>query len=511
VNHAGRDVGELIGAELITVDALVARMRQSAAQRRAPMELDVVARPSIVRADGKAEADTGQHEIAEALLAQADFNRSLAETLAIIGQGLKAMDARITAYAEKSQRTRDQVMEEIGRLATAVDARARTVAARLEHAEQKLSHDLDQLRETVLARVDGVETKVRDGVEQSERSVLELRTEFSELDHRLTDELAGIAAHLNDVRQGIRDDIAALDARVKNEVDQSTASRQQFTELEHRLAHQLDAMQMRMLRAERGSITSTVTQSPDTGDSAGFDGAANTSGDQRELRPERRSSPNVGSNELGGLPFDYFMFEHRFRGPVSEIKRRHTMYLPLFHGCQNVLDAGCGRGEFVELLSEQGIHVTGIDNSEDMADFCRDRGLRVVYADMFNYLRDLPDASLDGFFSAQVVEHLPPERILELVALCGQKLKTGGVVVIETQNPACPEALGNFHVDPTHVRPVPAKMLSYMLEQRGFQVQSVKFSAPIEESTSTEVLDVTDDFPRDIRMYQDYAVVARRP
>jgi 2-polyprenyl-3-methyl-5-hydroxy-6-metoxy-1,4-benzoquinol methylase len=232
------------------------------------------------------------------------------------------------------------------------------------------------------------------------------------------------------------------------------------------VAHQLDEIRMRLIRAER---------------------------------PPQEMLP----------PFDYFLFEHRFRGSVSEIKQRHAMYLEAFIGRHNVLDVGCGRGEFVELLAEHGVHVLGIDISQDVIDFCRDRGIRSVeVADMFPYLERLTDSSLDGLFASQVVEHLDPKRIQQLLTLAARKIGAGGIVVIETPNPACPEALGNFYVDPTHVRPVPAQLLWYLLERLGFTVVTAKFSSPVGDGVDPPILDTAANFPRQIALYQDYAILA---
>ena len=47
--------------------------------------------------------------------------------------------------------------------------------------------------------------------------------------------------------------------------------------------------------------------------------------------------------------------------------------------------------------------------------------LEAETADLFVYLAGLPEASLDGIFCAQVVEHLPPGRLPEMIKLCAGK------------------------------------------------------------------------------------------
>ena len=106
--------------------------------------------------------------------------------------------------------------------------------------------------------------------------------------------------------------------------------------------------------------------------------------------------------------FDYAGFEERFRGSEEEIKERQRIYVPYFEGRNDVLDIGCGRGEFLELMRESGIQARGVDLDLDMILLCRDKGLDVSVDDAFAYLGALPDDSLGGIFAAQVIEHLHP-------------------------------------------------------------------------------------------------------
>ena len=164
----------------------------------------------------------------------------------------------------------------------------------------------------------------------------------------------------------------------------------------------------------------------------------------------------------------------------------------------------------VELLSESGIPVTGIDRDDDMVDECLERGLRVVRADVFDYLKTISDASVGGIFAAQLVEHFNPEQVLTLVELCRAKLKTGGVIILETVNPHCALALGNFYLDPTHVRPIPPKLLAFMLTQSAFVLQTFQFSSPVPESGVSATLAITTDWDARVQAYQDYAMIAIR-
>jgi O-antigen chain-terminating methyltransferase len=222
---------------------------------------------------------------------------------------------------------------------------------------------------------------------------------------------------------------------------------------------------------------------------------------------ERRLDENVFPEVL-----DYFDFEQRFRGSPEEIARRQTMYLDIFEGRQGVLDLGCGRGEFVDLLVRHDIGVLGVDASSAMVEFGASRGLPVVHADLFEHLEHQADASLGGVAALQVVEHLLPDGIIGLLIRAAKKLSPLAPMLAETVNPACLRAMGNFFVDPTHVRPVPAPLLVYLFERAGLCVSEVRYSAPIEATDEmASVLHADPHNLPDTSDYQDYAVVGCRP
>jgi SAM-dependent methyltransferase len=177
--------------------------------------------------------------------------------------------------------------------------------------------------------------------------------------------------------------------------------------------------------------------------------------------------------------FDYFLFEERFRGSEADIKNRQHRYVDIFRGRENVVDLGCGRGEFLELMRENGVSARGVESNTAMFQLCREKGLNVVQQSLFDYLESVPAGSVGGIFCSQVIEHLPSGLQIRLVALSHSKLKPGSPVVIETINPQCLFALSrNFFLDPTHVRPVHPEMLQFLLESTHFEKVELQFSSP---------------------------------
>ncbi|MGH9721116.1 MAG: class I SAM-dependent methyltransferase, partial [Bryobacteraceae bacterium] len=181
--------------------------------------------------------------------------------------------------------------------------------------------------------------------------------------------------------------------------------------------------------------------------------------------------------------FDYGRFAERFRGTEEYVKKNIQAYRTEFQGRKRVLDIGCGRGEFLEMMRDADVNAYGVELSEECVGLCRAKGLEVLGEDLFEHLASLPDGQLDGIFCAQVVEHLPPPRLPELVKLAALKLRRGGLVAIETPNPECLAIFAShFYLDPTHTRPVPHPFLAFLLEESGFGDIRVMKLSPAAES-----------------------------
>ena len=229
--------------------------------------------------------------------------------------------------------------------------------------------------------------------------------------------------------------------------------------------------------------------------------------------------------------FTYLGFEDAFRGSADEIRQRLSDYVGRFEGAADVLDIGCGRGEFLDLLRERGIAARGVDSNHSMVEASRARGLDVAKADALAYLQAQPDASLGGIFSAQVIEHLPPAYLTRLIDAAAVKLRPGGLIVLETINPTCWMAFFESYIrDLTHVQPIHPETLQFLLRASGFSPVTLEYRAPVDPAArlqplvrpadpvdpATEVL--IETFNANVEAlngrlfgFQDYAAVGRRP
>jgi len=192
-------------------------------------------------------------------------------------------------------------------------------------------------------------------------------------------------------------------------------------------------------------------------------------------------------------PMDYQAFSDRFRGSEEHVRENQRFYAGRFQG--NVLDLGCGHGEFLEVMRDRGVQARGIDQSAESVACCRTKGLDVEQADLFAYLEGLPDKSLDGIFSSQVVEHLGVNQVPLMIRLCAAKLRSGGLLAIETPNPACLAIFAtHFYLDPTHVRPVPSPLVAFYMEESGLGGIEV-----VERFPAVESFPELKDLPEGVR------------
>jgi 2-polyprenyl-3-methyl-5-hydroxy-6-metoxy-1,4-benzoquinol methylase len=240
-----------------------------------------------------------------------------------------------------------------------------------------------------------------------------------------------------------------------------------------------------------------------------------------ELRLIRQRTPAVAADPAqtpthlpaaapASTGFDYARFAERFRGPEDYVRGNVDFYKPFFAGRENVLDIGCGRGEFLASMRELGVGARGIELSEESVELCRGKGLNAEVADLFTYLGAQIDGEFDGIFSSQVVEHLDPARLPEMIRLCAAKLRRGGILAIETPNPECLAIFAtHFYLDPTHTRPIPHPLMAFYMEESGLGQIEVHELSPAVESMP-EVAELPENFRRRFFGGLDYAITGRR-
>ena len=247
---------------------------------------------------------------------------------------------------------------------------------------------------------------------------------------------------------------------------------------------------------------------------------------------EKKSAgePMEGVDAYSGKWMDelYYSFEEAFRGSRLSLQRKMAVYLPELQEVTGrvfplenapelpadcaVLDLGCGRGEFLELLAKNGIQAIGIDENRLMVKHGQEAGLAVRQGDIFTFLAELPPACLAVVTAFHVIEHLPFERQLLLIDHARRVLAPGGMLLLETPNP-CNILAGSvdFYRDPTHLRPIHPDTLLFLANARGFDRAGIFFLNDIEDvgpvledAANMRFTDLQDY----VRVSRDYALIA---
>ena len=221
----------------------------------------------------------------------------------------------------------------------------------------------------------------------------------------------------------------------------------------------------------------------------------------------------------------YVAFENRSRGSRDDIRQRLSDYLDAFAEQAPVVDLGCGRGEFLDLLRERGVTAIGVESNAQMVAECRAQGLDVFQTDLLSFLREQESGWLGGIFAAQVAEHLPPPVLQAMAREAYRALRPGGLLVLETVNPRSVTGfLEVYNRDLTHERPLHPDTLSFLLAAEGFTDVQVMMRSPVEAASTLQPVPSADLPPAAAAAlnenverlnallygYQEYAVFARR-
>ena len=220
--------------------------------------------------------------------------------------------------------------------------------------------------------------------------------------------------------------------------------------------------------------------------------------DQLEAQLYARPYAAELNDAAGGAGTEYRSFEDVFRGPEERIRELLVPYVGLLRGHEPVLDAGCGRGELLDLLREEEIEAAGVDIDEGMVERAREKGHSVEHADVVDYLECQPEETYGAIVAIHVIEHLPYESLLRFLELAREKLVSDGLLIVETVNPHSLQAFKTFWTDLTHRAPIFPEVAAALATIQGFASVRVIFPRG------------TGDDDVDLREETEYAVVAVR-
>lgn len=162
---------------------------------------------------------------------------------------------------------------------------------------------------------------------------------------------------------------------------------------------------------------------------------------------------------------------YEFGGSEDIVRRAQERFVKFFRNSAPVLDIGCGRGVFLEMLRKADIEGVGIDHSSESIAICKQKGLVVHQDEAGTYLAGAT-GRFRGIFCSQVIEHMDYDSAMTFLGLCHQALQPGGILIILTPNPEDIAVIAeSFWLDPTHVRPYPKLLLQSMVQANGYTVR----------------------------------------
>ena len=186
--------------------------------------------------------------------------------------------------------------------------------------------------------------------------------------------------------------------------------------------------------------------------------------------------------------FHYSDFASKFTAAGEDVKRIFKQYLSYIKENEIVIDIGCGKGYFLELLRENNLKGIGIDTDSELVEECRSKKLEAYVVEGNEYLLKQKNSSLDIVFLAHVIEHLTVPQKITILNLCYQKLKKDGKLIIETPNTTSVYVMNNlYYLDPTHERPLLPEGLKHLAQMTGFKVINSYLSEEIPSSETATI------------------------
>ncbi len=350
--------------------------------------------------------------------------------------------------------------------------------ALIDHVNRNLSLDRERnqvVREVLsilreqLGAVAGFESRLILFVQQITPYVDSKDLELGGLLKRTNEDRAEAIVRLEQRTVGLAGGIGGVSDELQKRWESMVARERRYEAQVHEVRTTLSTLQQSSLTLKR-ELERWLKQRPD----------APPGGKAADVAVHTNASTTIDS-------YKYVGFEDQFRGSPEQIRIRLEAYLPDFEGASDVLDIGCGRGEFLDLLRERGIGGRGLDLNHEMVEVCRSRGLTSDEGDALGYLEGLPDGSLGGIVAAQVVEHLDPGYLMQTLDAAYHKLRPGSKIILETINPACWYAFFESYIrDVTHVRPLHPDTLKYLMISSGFQKVDIRYSAPFPDDSKLQ-------------------------
>lgn len=210
----------------------------------------------------------------------------------------------------------------------------------------------------------------------------------------------------------------------------------------------------------------------------------------------------------------YLGFENRFRGSEADIEKRLIFYAEYFkredlnYSKYPIIDIGCGRGELLGLLKRYSMRATGIDINHSMVKRARDLGFSAKQTDAVKYFSRKRSESIGAVIGIHLIEHIPFEELYSLTREIYKSLVKDGFLIFETPNPENISVSSySFHMDPSHLKPIPAPLMEYLFDFIGFKDIEIMYLHEVDKKRKQRKDRLFEEISN--RMYgpRDYAIV----
>lgn len=199
-------------------------------------------------------------------------------------------------------------------------------------------------------------------------------------------------------------------------------------------------------------------------------------------------------------------FMNLFRGSEEEIKKKQKIYFDKLKNSKKVVDLGCGRGEFLEILKENSISCFGVEKEPSLCAILKEKNLDFLQMDIFEFLEKKP-FEFDAVTSFHLIEHLNLKEALTLLKLIFNNLSQEGIFIIETPNPTSLYSFLNFYKDPEHKTPFHPETLKFFTKELGFEIIEEIY---LQDIQLPENINLQDDVKKLIFGPQDYALILKK-
>jgi SAM-dependent methyltransferase len=386
-----------------------------------------------------------------------------------------SLQQRIVDHQNQHQRDLSNALAQVAadmlETVQTVKKQQQAIELALRQHEELAGRNNDSIR-TLDARFDEVKRYVEDSTAHITTQIRELRDQQQAITHRRDADIEGLLGQQQQLR-------SALDEQLQQLLQRQRRTHDELAAQEGRLRVLLEEVSRDAKATQNSSFVEVAAEESD--------------------------------HLLDGL---YASFEDQFRGERDEVRRRLQVYVPILKEAQitrDVLDIGCGRGEWLELMKTEGIQAQGLDRNRVFVEECRRAGLTVIEADALTHLRSLPSESLNVITSFHLVEHLPFQILINLLDEMVRTLKRGGLLILETPNPENLLVGGcNFYADPTHLHPIPSQTLQFLLESRGLHDIKILKLRSWDEARIEGDSEIIRRFNEMFYSAPDYGIIATR-